>query len=94
MSGKAWDPSTEYVTSDYPTIPDMPDDERRTADNAIISSFELKPKEKFLFLYDYGDDWRFEVQFSRCIASTNGVEYPRISRRRGESPQQYLDEGC
>lgn len=87
MSGRAWDPSTEYVTPDY--IQDPWDDEKMKANEVKISSLELEPKQRFLYLFDYGDEWRFEVQFLKRIASEDGVDYPRIAKRRRESPPQY-----
>lgn len=92
MSGRAWDASTEYVTPDYPQGLGWLDDDKRMADEVKICSLGLKPKQKFLYLYDYGDEWRFEVQFLKRIASENGAVYPRITQRRGESPSQYPED--
>ena len=95
MSGRAWDSSTEFVSPDYfldsgPCEPGG--DEKRNADEALISSLGLEPKQRFLYLFDYGDDWRFEVQFLGRVASEEGVDYPRITKRRGESPPQYPED--
>lgn len=86
MSGRAWDPSTEYVTPDY--VQD-PWDKKMRADEVRISSLGLELKQRFLYLFDYGDEWRFEVQFLKCITSEEGVDYPHVTKRRGESPHQY-----
>jgi len=96
MSGRAWDSSTEFVSPDY--FLDLGSwepvgDEKRRADEVLISSLELEPKQKFLYLFDYGDDWRFEVQFLEQVASEEeGVDYPRITKRCGESPPQYPED--
>ena len=36
---------------------------RLPATRVIIESLNLKPKQKFLYLFDYGDEWQFEVEF-------------------------------
>jgi len=89
MSGRAWDSSTEYVSPDHPQGLGWSGDEKRRADEAEICSLELKPKQKFLYLFDYGDEWMFEVQFLKRVASEDGAAYPRITDGRGESPSQY-----
>jgi hypothetical protein len=50
----------------------------------------LKPKQRFLYLFDYGDEWQFEVEFIE-EGTSEGRHYPRIIDLKGESPQQYAD---
>lgn len=43
------------------------------------------------FLFDYGDDWIFEIE---CIGFQEAVsreKYPRICKSVGQAPQQYPD---
>jgi len=105
MSGKAWDHSDfEYHHPD--AAPQTPVEERmRTMMSKIrgtypeprlpatkmsIQSLNLKPKQRFLYLFDYGDEWQFEVEFIE-EGTSEGRHYPRIIDLKGESPQQYAD---
>lgn len=55
-----------------------------------VESLGLEPGQSFLYLFDYGDEWRFTVKLSRIgAASEPGVEYPRIVEVVGEAPPQY-----
>jgi hypothetical protein len=47
-----------------------------------------------LFLFDYGDDWRFRVKLTGTGTKVAKVRYPRVVASNGEAPQQYpeLDE--
>lgn len=47
-------------------------------------------KKEFLFLFDYGDEWRFGVKLlGTSNAVTPDAEYPRVTAARGEAPPQY-----
>lgn len=43
------------------------------------------------FLYDYGDDWRFAVQWIATGKHYKGKTYPVILASVGEAPEQYPD---
>src|SRR4051794_26368915 len=49
---------------------------------------------RMLFLFDYGDDWRFVVEVLGIGNKEPDVRYPRVLKKVGASPQQYaaLDE--
>ena len=44
-----------------------------------------------LFLFDYGDDWRFVVEVIGRGEREPKVRYPRVLRKVGRSPVQYPD---
>lgn len=46
---------------------------------------------KLYYLFDIGDDWRFEIRKSRKKPSEakNGVKYPRVIDSIGPNPAQY-----
>ena len=48
---------------------------------------------KLHYLFDFGDDWTFEVRRSRQKpkAPQAGVKYPRVIERIGPNPEQYPD---
>jgi len=104
MSGKAWDDSDfEYYHPEadggplenkmrtiFSLIRGSHPERRLPATTVRIESLNLKPKQKFLYLFDYGDEWRFEVEFLK-EGSSEKTLYPRIIDSRGEAPQQYPD---
>jgi hypothetical protein len=100
MSGKAWDISDfEYyhpdadggpLEADLSLIRGSKPEPRLPATTVRIESLKFKPKQKFLYLFDYGDEWQFEVEFLK-EGSSEKARYPRIIDSRGEAPQQYQD---
>ena len=42
-----------------------------------------------LFLFDYGDDWRFVVEVKAIRDKAAGVRYPHVLNSVGPSPEQY-----
>lgn len=45
-----------------------------------INKLSLEPKQKFMFLYDFGDDITFEVEFLNTTDIEKGVKYPRVTK--------------
>ena len=53
----------------------------------VIEELELKQGQQFLYLYDYGSEWRFKVRVHAIKTdSPNDVKYPRIVERVGKYP--------
>ena len=44
-----------------------------------------------LFLFDYGDAWRFRVSLKEVRAKLPKMRYPRVVTVRGNAPPQYPD---
>jgi hypothetical protein len=42
-----------------------------------------------LFLFDYGDEWRFRIKLTGKAGKVAKVRYPRIVASGGEAPEQY-----
>ncbi len=81
MSGQAWDKATEYSRG-----PDA-----RHSSNERISNLPLRMKQRFLYLYDYGDQHEFDVQIIATSADTLRGRYPKIVERHGKMLSQYPD---
>ncbi|MEZ4768148.1 MAG: hypothetical protein R2844_06935 [Caldilineales bacterium] len=65
---------------------DLQGDVRETT----LASLDLQPDQRFLYLFDYGDEWRFNVKLDKIgIEVEPGVEYPRIVEAVGNPPPQY-----
>lgn len=45
---------------------------------------------KLLYLFDYGDEWRFIVECKKIEEGDSG-KYPRVLESKGEAPEQYPD---
>ncbi|EXJ14877.1 IS1096 element passenger TnpR family protein [Imhoffiella purpurea] len=55
--------------------------------------FPLPKHRKLFYLFDYGDNWIFQVSRSRKkpFEAEPGAEYPRLIEETGERPEQYPD---
>ena len=54
-----------------------------------IASLGLAPKQRFLFLYDFGDEWWHEITVEETGAPVAKGKYPRLLDQRGDAPPQY-----
>jgi len=56
-----------------------------------LSEVEIfrNPKDKMMFLFDYGDCWEFEVELRGFGKKELSGEYPRMLQKKGVSPEQY-----
>lgn len=71
MNNKAWDPDYE-ITSPYSA------ESKEVTTKYKVHKLKLYEKQKFLFLYDFGDDIRFEVEFIEAQEADKSVIYPRL----------------
>lgn len=105
MSGRAWDLSDhEYFHPDAAPRDEVEarmremeakirgryPEPRLSATEVELESLNLKQRQRFLYLFDYGDEWLFEVEYVGEGVSED-VLYPRLVGVRGESPRQYSD---
>jgi hypothetical protein len=77
----------------YELFADMGD-----ADPGVLGVKKTKIAEAFpavrhslLFLFDYGDEWRFRVTLNATGKKIAKVRYPRLVTSHGEAPAQYPD---
>jgi hypothetical protein len=57
--------------------------------NSVATAFPAD-KTKFLFIFDYGDEWGFNVERIGSGAKASGVKYPRVTKSVGIEPPQYV----
>ncbi len=75
-----------------PEIPCLNDGvEGNNSSSILVGEVNLKPKEKFYYLFDYGDEWWFEVTLQNEWKGEMCDYYPKTTLVRGKSPQQYSD---
>ncbi|MDQ3459386.1 MAG: plasmid pRiA4b ORF-3 family protein [Deinococcota bacterium] len=46
---------------------------------------------RLLYLFDYGDEWRFIVRLEETKEAEPGKSYPQLVKAVGEAPEQYPD---
>lgn len=57
----------------------------------IGEAFEV-PKKKMLFLFDYGDEWRFIIELQRVEPLEGKTKLAaKVIESKGEAPEQYPD---
>ena len=87
MNNRAWDQAAEYACPGG----DLDEDGvRGSSDKAKLSQFRLGKGDKFLYIFDYGDEWRFQIKVLRVIEDATKI--PFVLKRVGEVSQYGYDE--
>lgn len=60
--------------------------------NTKVCDVWKQPKDKMLFLFDYGDEWRFVIELVAFGAAEPKTKYPRVVKSVGVPPEQYPEE--
>ncbi len=61
----------------------------RSVKRTKISRALTEPKQKMQFVFDYGDEWCFEIEVRGFGETAKGQAYPRVLATKGASPEQY-----
>ena len=56
-----------------------------------IGALGLSLEQKFLFVYDYGDEWTFLVEIDVITDANKESVVPYAVESQGDAPQQYDD---
>ncbi len=60
--------------------------------NTTLESLDLHKGRQFMYLFDYGDEWRFKVKVSAINPNApDDREYPFLVESVGDAPLQYPD---
>jgi hypothetical protein len=55
-----------------------------------LEDLDLHPQQEFMYLFDYGDEWRFKVRVHVIHEDADpDLEYPRLVESVGNAPPQY-----
>jgi len=84
LSNKPFDRGSEYTSSGIGT-----DGTTKLATRIRIDSVELYGGRKFLYLFDYGDEWWHEIELIGVTERVTRAHYPRVVKKQGKSPPQY-----
>jgi len=58
---------------------------------ATIGSLGLKVGDVFGYWFDFGDDWWHQIDVVAIEQNPPGGRYPKVTKRVGQSPPQYID---
>jgi len=84
---RAFDAGARQLYQDF--VVDLPGDVRTTR----LQDLDLQVGQTFLYLFDYGDEWRFRVRVHAVNPDAPEAKYPRVVESVGEAPPQYRDFG-
>lgn len=80
MDDEVW--SDERFTSIY-------DDEGPHVDEVRIGDLGLSEGQRILYLFDYGDEWRFQVTLEEIRRQEAKPRKPKVVAKKGKAPEQY-----
>lgn len=77
----------------YELFADMEDgsSDAKSVERTKVAQAFVKVGKKMLFIFDYGDDWRFQVQLIGLGEKRAKTRYPRVLEKVGKAPAQYPD---
>jgi hypothetical protein len=59
------------------------------ADDAVIGDIDLAVNQQFLYLFDFGDEWHFDVTLVNIQTDESLLPGPEVLERKGKAPEQY-----
>jgi len=84
LSNKPYDRESEYHSQGLDA-----DGTGKLATRIRIDSIDLYGGPKFLYLFDYGDEWWHEVELMNVTERVTRASYPKVVKKQGKSPPQY-----
>ena len=87
LNNRPWDHVFDYGGPGVTTTP-------RCATDAVLAELPLKINKRILYIFDFGDDLRYDVKVVGEGIEDHALSYPRVIDGEGEAPPQYqsLDE--
>jgi len=88
------DPKGPRYVLDEPGLIE-PDDDPSVAgrvDQTTIESLRLKVGRSFGYWFDFGDDWWHQVDVVAIDDDIPKGKFPKVTKRVGKSPPQYVEE--
>lgn len=80
MNNRAWDKSYAYYSEYFEETENFTNEHK-------LSEFGLEKGSKFLYIFDFGDEHRFNIKVLR--REDEDIDEPQVIRSCGESPEQY-----
>ncbi len=69
---------------------DKEDGKQPSADKAVLKKLELEQGTRFLYLFDFGDEWKFTIQLEEILDAPAPFK-PIVIEKKGKDPEQYPD---
>lgn len=69
--------------------PDLFSGERPNPTSTKLRDLNLKEGQRFLFIFDFGDDQQFGIEVEGLSKTVSGKKYPLILEEKGRAPKQY-----
>ena len=63
-----------------------------SVDDTTIESLALKVGDRFVYWFDFGDDWWHQINVEAIEDKVPAGKYPKVTKKVGKSPPQYPDE--
>ncbi len=82
MDNAAWSDRDSYYVEGM---------EGRSTERYRLSQVNLYKDKQFKYIFDFGDDWRFQCRVLRIVEGS--TPQPLVIRSKGEAPSQYGDWG-
>jgi Plasmid pRiA4b ORF-3-like protein len=78
----------------YELFADMEDgdSDAGSVERTTVAQVFHTPGKKMLFVFDYGDDWRFLIEAKATGEIAPKARYPRLVASVGNAPEQYPDD--
>lgn len=83
MNNRAWDEMDCYYS------PYAEEDEFCSTDACNLQFLNLEIGKKFLYIFDFGDDWRFQCKVLKIL--DEDTKEPVVVRTKGAAPMQYSE---
>ena len=62
-------------------------------DQTRIDALDLKVGDRFGYWFDFGDDWWHQINVEAIEENAPRGKFPKVTKRVGQSPPQYAEEG-
>jgi hypothetical protein len=64
-------------------------EEEPLTSEVLVGQVPLREGQSMIYLYDFGDQWEFDVTLERVDPPVRAMKKPKILDARGEAPEQY-----
>lgn len=84
-------PYSKNLKMEYSCNPEADDftEEKPNSSTTKLKELNLKKNQKFLFVFDFGDDHQFGINVEGFGEVQEGKKYPLILEEKGKAPKQY-----
>ena len=90
MDNRAWSTGPNAYYAPFMREEDLDlGEENRYTDEVTLDDLDLYPDKRFLYIFDFGDEWRFNCRVLKALPEA--TDAPEVVRSVGDPPEQYPD---